>query len=193
MTSPRSAISWGVSGNNYLAFPGYWLTCSCFCWSAPGVLRMPYAVSEYRDCYQPIDTLAGPGRPFRFVAGAGGHPVPDPCGENCQFDPYSCTGHDAPGGGGVIVIIAPEIVFGASGSIEARGQDGYDAEPTGNSMDSHLFASGGGGGGTVELHTRVPLSAGDKAKVSASGGAGVANKSLTGLDGVTWFCGLEKS
>ncbi len=105
------------------------------------------------------DVLIGPNRMFRYCAGAGG----------AQGDVNGAIG------GGVIVVTAPAIIFGAAGGIEATGGDGYG--------DFESAGSGGGGGGYVETATKVTV---DLAKLSVSGGAassGVGGNGGAGMDG----------
>lgn len=106
--------------------------------------------------------VVGPEQPWRFAAGCGGG----------TDDGYSY----APNGGGIILIFAPGITFGAAGAIEAKGGDG--TEPVGGQQ------SGGGGGGHIEIYTTTPVSGtlsnaygvhsqtgtGDRAKVITDGG-----------------------
>jgi len=91
------------------------------------------------------DEWIGPGRLYRYCAGGGGGGDGTNRGGN---------------GGGIIVLYAPRIIFGASGKIEAKGEDGQGGD------------TGGGGGGYVEIWTSYALSDADKAKVDVSGGAG---------------------
>ena len=67
-------------------------------------------------------------------------------------------------GGGIIVITAPAITFGANGGVHARGEDGED-DP------SDEAGGGGGGGGYIETATRIAV---DAEKLDASGGVGGA-------------------
>ena len=97
---------------------------------------------------QTLAKLVGPGRIYRFCAGIGG-----------------AQGNMSGGsGGGIIVITAPAILFGAEGGVHAKGENGQD-DP------SDEAGGGGGGGGYIETATRIAV---DAEKLDASGGVGGA-------------------
>lgn len=186
------SIQWGNGYCGIVPYPGY-LIGACNGGIAPYQGIADYPASCYRDAGMPLDVLVGEDRPFRFVAGVGSRPIPCPfdAGGGC-YDPANyctCYGVPAAGGGGVIVIIAPQIVFGAGGSIEAKGEDGVDNDTI--PLGSAYYANGGGGGGHVELRTRVAVSGADQAKVLVNGGSGVMGKSASGLDGLKRFIQLR--
>lgn len=89
----------------------------------------------------PLPDHVGPGKENRFAMGCGGG--------GTSTGPY-------PGGNGgkAIKIIAPSIVFGAGGVIDASGGDGTD-----NALSTPVGGiTAGGGGASITLMTRAPLS-----------------------------------
>lgn len=103
-------------------------------------------------------------RRFSIAAGCGG-------GSDASATPGSVFGGS---GGGAIIILAPVIHFGASSSIEANGGNGADG-------------SGGGGGGSIQIYTEREVSATDRARCTAAGGAASTGDSGHGADGVVTF------
>jgi hypothetical protein len=151
---------WGLNSNSPL--PGY-----CRGYTAVGC-----AGSSAIDTNICVFDWVGPGRQFRYAAGAGG-------GFGCCV--AGCYGMGG-NGGGIILIHAKQIVFGASAIIQAKGEAGTAAT-----------YGGGGGGGHVEIWTNSVLSSGDKAKVSVAGGAGGTGSTTgggAGADGIKRFYSL---
>ncbi len=113
-----------------------------------------------------VRAIVGPDGLYRLAAGMGG--AMDNGGN-----------YFGGNGAGALILIAPAILFGDGAAIEARGNDA-----TGIGADSN---AGGGGGGYIEIHTAVPLSPADEARLDVSGGrggteqAGVANNGASGF------------
>ncbi|OQB78592.1 MAG: Collagen triple helix repeat (20 copies) [Planctomycetes bacterium ADurb.Bin126] len=185
-------MTWGKEPSGNLAYPGY---RDPYCSGGPtDWLIANYDGVCYYDCCQPVETLVGPGRPFRYAAGAGSRPMPTPYydGMQCVYCQSNGPGVPAAGGGSIVVIIAPEIVFGASGAIDCRGDDGVDLDAGNAAQYPQFWANGGGGGGMIELHTRVPVGGTDQSKCLVNGGLGVTGKSYAGMDGIKYFFQLHQ-
>jgi hypothetical protein len=98
------------------------------------------------------EVLVGPTGLYRYGAGGGGSTE---------------AGQTNPGiGGGILILCAPAIRFGANAAIEAKGISA--------AVIAGQNGSGGGGGGHIECWTRTALSDIDWAKVSVAGGSGSA-------------------
>jgi len=120
-------------------------------------------------------------------------PTPYYDGCCCTYCQSNGPGTPAAGGGSIVVIIAPEIVFGANGSIDCRGDDGVDMDPGSLAYAPYLWGNGGGGGGYIELHARTPVNVGDfNSKCLVTGGSGIPGKSYAGMDGIKYAFQLHQ-
>jgi hypothetical protein len=129
-----------------------------------------------------IGVTAGGGGGFGSLGGTQGGSVGGPIYGSTALLPL--IGGSGGGGGGAILILAPRIVFGAGGVIDARGGMG------GRSVATAAGRGGGGGsGGAVRLVADVVSGGGN---IVVSGGAGANQGSnIAGGDGGFGYIRVE--